>query len=90
MNYYIGTKLIKAEPMTEDDFKLEKDGKLDHIPSKEPSRKGYKVKYSDDYESWSPKEVFEEAYIQVDSNTNENSLVEKIKDRVKQLFIKIK
>lgn len=30
---------------------MEKDGKA-----------GYKVVYSDGYESWSPKEVFEEAY----------------------------
>ena len=35
---------------------MEKDGK-----------KGYKVIYKDGYESWSPKEVFEEAYYECDS-----------------------
>lgn len=31
---------------------------------------GYKVRYADGYESWSPKEVFEKAYMQVgDNNT---------------------
>ena len=44
MKYYIGTKIIQAEPQ-------EKDG-----------QEGYKVKYLDGYESWSPKDVFEEAY----------------------------
>ena len=34
---------------------LEKDGKP-----------GYMVKYKDGYESWSPKEVFEEAYRELD------------------------
>ena len=34
---------------------MEKDGKP-----------GYKVKYKDGYESWSPKEVFEEAYRELD------------------------
>ncbi|MCR3759159.1 hypothetical protein KYB31_09170 [Clostridium felsineum] len=29
---------------------------------------GYKVKYSDDYVSWSPKEVFEKAYMKVEPN----------------------
>ena len=51
MKNYIGTKLIKAEP-------LEKDGLA-----------GYKVVYSQpdgsEYTSWSPKDVFEEAYREV-------------------------
>ena len=29
---------------------------------------GYKVRYPDGYESWSPKEVFEKAYMQVGDN----------------------
>ena len=31
-------------------------------PMKKDGKDGYKVKYKDGYESWSPKEVFEEAY----------------------------
>ena len=48
MNRYIGTKIIHAEPQ------------VDH-QSGEP-REGYKVVYADGYTSWSPKQVFEEAY----------------------------
>jgi hypothetical protein len=29
---------------------------------------GYRVVYADGYESWSPKEVFEKAYLRVDAN----------------------
>ncbi|MGM9585145.1 MAG: DUF2829 domain-containing protein [Faecousia sp.] len=48
MKQYIGTKIIKAEPMQR--------GGVDGI------KDGYKVVYPDGYESWSPKDVFEAAY----------------------------
>lgn len=48
MEKYIGIKIVKAEPM-------KKDGKIGY-------KVVYKVVYKDGYESWSPKEVFEEAY----------------------------
>ena len=48
MKRYIGTKIIHAEPQVE------------HHAG-EP-REGYKVVYQDGYTSWSPKDVFEEAY----------------------------
>ena len=68
MDYYIGTKLIKAEPMNLGDYNKFKGWT---IPTNEnPEKKGYKVKYSDDYISWSPKEVFEKAYMKVDPNGN--------------------
>lgn len=54
MKKYIGTKIIDAEPMF-------KDGK-----------EGYKVIYDNPnntkYESWSPKDVFEKSYIELDIN----------------------
>ena len=53
MKKYIGTKIISAEPKT----LLTADGE----------REGYKVVYKDGYESWSPKEAFEEAYVAIDS-----------------------
>lgn len=31
---------------------------------------GYKVRYADNYESWSPKKVFEKAYLPLDANPN--------------------
>lgn len=51
MKQYIGTKIIQAEPAYS-------------APSGENSLRllGYKVVYPDGYESWSPKDVFEEAY----------------------------
>lgn len=66
MNYYIGTKLIKAEPMTRGDFlfeneELPKDGEDITID-------GYKVEYKDGYISWSPSCVFKKAYLKVDDN----------------------
>jgi len=48
MERYIGTKIIEAEPMSRARGGKEEDG--------------YKVRYPDGYESWSPKDVFEEAY----------------------------
>lgn len=59
MEQYIGTKIIEAEPM------------LRKLPSEHPLidrgyEPGYKVRYADGYESWSPKDVFEEAYRRTD------------------------
>jgi len=60
MEKYIGVKLIDAEPMTLGQYNNFKGWQ---IPKDEdPNSEGYKVKYSDEYVSWSPKNVFEEAY----------------------------
>lgn len=60
MKKYIGVKLIEAEPMNLGDYNKKRGWT---IPDDEnPLREGYLVKYSDDYISWSPKEIFEEAY----------------------------
>lgn len=56
MKNYIGTKIIEAEPC--DAWKNFGDHKVG-----EP---GYKVRYEDGYESWSPKDVFEKAYRSMD------------------------
>ena len=69
MENYIGTKLIKAEPM-------ERDGKA-----------GYKVVYSDGYESWSPADVFESAYMKVDRNERLQSCIS-IGEKMVDDFIK--
>lgn len=67
MENYIGTKLIKAEPMNLGDYNKFKE--WDIPKNEDPSREGYKVQYSDTYISWSPKEVFEEAYHLIDNLT---------------------
>lgn len=64
MRKYIGTKLIEAEPMEKGTYN-ETRGR--NVPGS-PEEKGYLVKYQDGYESWSPKEVFEKAYLAVDDN----------------------
>lgn len=59
---YIGTKLIKAKPMTRGDYNKYRGWKLPE--NENPDDEGYLVVYvdSDNYESWSPKDVFERAY----------------------------
>lgn len=60
MRTYIGTKKIQAEPLNLGDYNTLRGWT---IPADEnPMREGYKVVYPDGYVSWSPKEIFEEAY----------------------------
>lgn len=54
MKAYIGAKVIKAEPCTRHQF-------LGAIVAG-PDGPGYRVRYPDGYESWSPAATFEEAY----------------------------
>lgn len=56
---FIGTKQIIAEPMPLFDYRV-----LKGQPAGEGHKdtEGYIVHYSDDYYSWSPKDVFEAAY----------------------------
>lgn len=66
MKKYIGSKLIEAEPMTRGAYNEYRGWT---IPKDEnPEDEGYVVKYSDDYVSWSPKEIFDKAYLEVDDN----------------------
>lgn len=60
MKTYIGIKTVKAEPMTEGEAHSKGFAREDK------GREGYHVEYANPdgstYESWSPKDVFEEAY----------------------------
>lgn len=71
MQTYIGTKIIKAEPMTRGDYNKLRGWT---VPSDEnPDDEGFLVEYLDGgkanvkgfngYVSWSPKAVFEQAYV---------------------------
>ena len=61
MDKYIGTKIIEAVPAIRKGGKVYEEGWP--IPkSMDPTEEGYKVRYPDGYESWSPKDVFNEAY----------------------------
>lgn len=68
MNKYIGTKLIEAKSMNLGDYNNFKGWTIPE--NEDPKTNGYMVKYSDDYISWSPKEVFEKSYLKVDDNPN--------------------
>lgn len=67
MKQYIGTKLIEAEPalryadgmITTADAPVRLDEPVEH---------GYKVRYADGYESFSPAVVFERAYLPLEVN----------------------
>ena len=74
MPLYIGTKLVKASPMTRADYNVYRGWE---IPSDENGAdEGYLVEYTDGgqsnhashdgYISWSPKDVFERAYRETD------------------------
>lgn len=66
MKKYIGVKLIEAKPMTRGDYNNYRGWT---IPKDEdPKDEGYLVKYSNDYESWSPKNPFDESYREYDAN----------------------
>ena len=73
MNEYIGVKVVKATPAWKCEWKSGKAGVLIEGPkgreenvfvaSATKAEFGYKVVYEDGYESWSPKEVFDKAYL---------------------------
>ena len=66
MQKYIGTKLIEASPMSLGEYNVYRGWK---IPDNEnPEKEGYLVRYPDGYESWSPKEIFDQAYLAVEDN----------------------
>lgn len=63
MRKYIGTKLVEAEPAWRLNGKVYEAGTM--FGSADRPEEGYRVRYADGYESWSPKEVFEAAYLRV-------------------------
>ena len=78
MKQYTGTKTVKAMPMTMGEAyerKLLKEGVR---PSEcETDKAGYLVEYEDGYHSWSPSDVFEEAY-QVSETPMDRMLIEQV------------
>lgn len=65
MEKYIGTKMIEAEPAYRFEGKVYP--KSGPYPKSLKLEDGYRVRYSDGYESWSPKDVFEAAYRRTDN-----------------------
>lgn len=60
MRKFIGTKMVEAEPCA-----AWKD-----MGNHKTGARGYKVRYPDGYESWSPKDAFERAYLPVEVDKN--------------------
>ena len=63
---YIGTKIIQAEPALRIDGKIYSPDEI--LPEDTDVEVGYRVRYPDGYESWSPRDVFEAAYMPVLNN----------------------
>lgn len=81
MKTYIGTKVIEAKPMNRGDYNKYRGWE---IPADENlTDNGYLVKYPDGYESWSPAEVFEEAYRAFDDGMNFGHAIELMKKGLK-------
>lgn len=83
---YFGAKAIKAEPMSLGDYNKLRGWT---IPENEnPAKEGYLVEYPNGYISWSPKEVFEEAYAWVPENeTNAHAAIKIAMREVEKLGI---
>jgi hypothetical protein len=65
LSRYIGTKVIDAVEMSLGKYNFYRGWKID--PKEDPDKEGYLVVYPDGYESWSPKEAFDEAYRRTDN-----------------------
>lgn len=86
MRQYISTKLIEAEPANRVDGKIQPaDWPVPNDALVEP---GYKVRYPDGYESWSPKAVFEQAYMALEVNPNLKTGQPSISQEMVDHFIK--
>ena len=81
MKSYIGAKIIAAKPMRRGNFfKYYRDSECPE--GQDAEERGYLVQYSDTYFSWSPKDVFEEAYRPV--NNGEKSLIAEADDSTRE------
>ena len=88
MKKYISTMQVEAEPMTMGEAYEKNLLRAGRVPNEsEKTKAGYHVKYYDDYEGWSPAELFEEAYrvseTPLDRIIEENEL----SDRLERLYV---
>lgn len=61
MNKYIGCKLVEADEMCLGYYNNIRGWVIPE--NEDPKKEGYKIIYPDGYVSWSPKEIFEAAYM---------------------------
>lgn len=85
MRKYVGTKIIEAKEMNRGDYNKYRGWT---IPENEnPNDEGYLVRYSDGYESWSPKKQFDEAYREYDESKLQSTAVLMQSSDYKERFI---
>ncbi len=83
MKKYIGTKTIKAMPMTKSEAEIALSRSLADAKGGED---GYLIEYKDGYNSWSPKETFEQAYKVADTHLDRMRIeYADVKERVLKL-----
>lgn len=70
---YIGTKVIKAFPMTRKEFETKTNKAMTTDDYDKEDEAGYHVTYEDGYMSWSPKVTFDRAYREI--TEKEKSLI---------------
>lgn len=94
MKQYIGTKVVEAEPAKRYENGIEfviispgqeiSEAEAHVVNSAVTCSEGYRVRYADGYTSWSPKDVFERAYLPVEANqelkTDRPSISQKMVD----------
>ena len=87
MDKYIGFKIIEAEKMNLYEYCMNVKGR----DCKEENEEGYKVVYDNGYTSWSPKDVFEKAYLKVSPNpklkTNVSISQDMVDNFIKEIHI---
>jgi hypothetical protein len=77
MKTYIGTKVLSAEPMTRGEYNELRGWTPPEGEDQDVA--GYHVVYPDGYESWSPQDAFEEAYVELPEGTDTDELLETVR-----------
>ena len=97
MRQYIGTKMIQAEPamrfsdgtktMIVELHRERTAEEADFIGRAETCDMGYRVIYPDGYKSWSPRDVFEAAYLPLEVNPELKTAAPSISEKMVEDFI---
>jgi len=66
MSKYLGVKVIEAEPMNLGEYNELRGWKIPE--NEDPATEGYMVQYDSGYKSWSPKSVFDSAYLPLEGD----------------------
>jgi hypothetical protein len=77
MQKYIGTKVLNAEPMSRGDYNKHRGWTPPEGEDQDVA--GYHVVYSHVYESWSPKEQFDEANMPVPADQDGTQVTEQLR-----------